>query len=145
MTVTAIRPTAPVLPPVGAFLATSWGYDQTNVEFYKVVGHTKSGKSVVLQPWCSQLQDESRGSAEYVVPAGRPRQIAEYAPLEGAAGEYGWGRREVTGYHDAPTFVHRARWSHDADGAPTATTVAGHYATVWDGRPCYATAAGWGH
>jgi hypothetical protein len=141
MTVTAIRPTAPVLPPVGAFLATSWGYDQTNVEFYKIVGHTKSGKSVVLQPWVSQLDDESRGSCDYVVPGGRPAQVAEYEHYES---EWGSGRR-VTGYHDAGTFVHRARWSHDSDGTPTATTVAGHYARVWDGRPCYATATGWGH
>jgi len=30
---------------VGDLFASSWGYDQTNVEFYKVVGLTKSGKS----------------------------------------------------------------------------------------------------
>jgi len=28
---------------------TSWGYDQTNVEMYKVVGMTKSGKSAIIR------------------------------------------------------------------------------------------------
>ncbi len=28
---------------------TSWGYDQTNIEMYKVVGFTKSGKSAIIR------------------------------------------------------------------------------------------------
>ena len=39
--------TAPLA--VGDFVYTSWGYDQTNVTFYKVVGLTPSGKSARLQ------------------------------------------------------------------------------------------------
>ena len=38
--------TAPLT--VGDFVYTSWGYDQTNVTFYRVVGLTPSGKSVRL-------------------------------------------------------------------------------------------------
>ena len=34
---------------VGDHVYTSWGYDQTQVEFYRVVGLTPSGKSVRVQ------------------------------------------------------------------------------------------------
>lgn len=33
-------------PKIGDILYASWGYDQTNVDFYEVVGITKSGASV---------------------------------------------------------------------------------------------------
>jgi hypothetical protein len=33
---------------LGDVLVSSWGYDQTNIDFYQVVGFTKSGKSVRL-------------------------------------------------------------------------------------------------
>lgn len=41
-------------PPVrvGTIFARSWGYDQTNVDFYRVLGFTPSGKSVrVVKVW----------------------------------------------------------------------------------------------
>ena len=43
---------------VGDFFASSWGYDQTNIDFYKVVGLTPKG--VRLQHWSSRLVDENR-------------------------------------------------------------------------------------
>ncbi len=44
---------------VGDFVYTSWGYDQTNVSFYRVVGLTPSGKSArVQQVWA---QDVAKG------------------------------------------------------------------------------------
>ena len=38
--------TAPLA--LGDILVSSWGYDQTNIDFYQVVGFTPSGKSVKL-------------------------------------------------------------------------------------------------
>lgn len=35
---------------VGSVFYSSWGYDQTNVDFYAVIGITPSGKSVRLVP-----------------------------------------------------------------------------------------------
>jgi hypothetical protein len=43
-----IAPERPV--EVGDIFASSWGYDQTNVDFYEVVGVTPSGKSVRIVP-----------------------------------------------------------------------------------------------
>ena len=34
----------------GDVFESSWGYDQTNVDYYEVVGFTPSGKSVRLRP-----------------------------------------------------------------------------------------------
>ena len=50
---------------VGDFLVAAWGYDQTNVDFYEVVG-TK-GKSVTLRQVRSRVAKET-GHSEYVEP-----------------------------------------------------------------------------
>lgn len=34
---------------VGDIFYSSWGYDQTNIDFYKVLEITKSGKSARIQ------------------------------------------------------------------------------------------------
>lgn len=41
--------TAPITVEVGDVFESSWGYDQTNVDYYEVVGFTPSGKSVKLR------------------------------------------------------------------------------------------------
>lgn len=46
---------------VGDFFYSSWGYDQTNIDFYKVVGITPSGKSVKVRQWSSKRV----GGSEY--------------------------------------------------------------------------------
>jgi len=50
---------------VGDILYTSWGYDQTNVDFYEVIGTT--AKSVVIRE-VGQKVAKSDAYAEYVVP-----------------------------------------------------------------------------
>jgi len=45
---------------VGSVFVCSWGYDQTNVDFFKVVGMTKSGKSVKVQKWSSKITGTDR-------------------------------------------------------------------------------------
>lgn len=56
---------------IGDFLVASWGYDQTNIDFYKIVGITPSGKSVKIQKWSSAVA-EDHGSAVRVVPGDAP-------------------------------------------------------------------------
>ena len=50
---------------VGDFLYTSWGYDQTNIDFYQVVGITD--KSVVIREVASKVV-RSNPPQDYVVP-----------------------------------------------------------------------------
>ena len=52
---------------VGDILYSSWGYDQTNVDFYKVV--EVKDKSVVICKISKSVAREEEG-ADYVVPAG---------------------------------------------------------------------------
>ena len=46
---------------VGDLFYSSWGYDQTNVEFFKVVGLTKSGKSAKVRQIGSKTKEGSEG------------------------------------------------------------------------------------
>lgn len=57
---------APNTLEIGAILYTSWGYDQTNVDFYQVVDKP-SEHYVVIRP-VSQSTVRSNGSMDYVVP-----------------------------------------------------------------------------
>ena len=55
-----ITEVAPV--KVGDIFASSWGYDETHVDFYEVVGITPSGKSVRVVPIGKEIV-EGEGTA----------------------------------------------------------------------------------
>lgn len=118
------------LPEIGTFLVSSWGYDETNVTFYKVVGHTPSGKSVRLQKWENAwVSGGPTGSpVDYVVPGNRPAAVRD------------WENPEYL-QKDAPIFT--KRWSPKWGGYISMSTYA--VAKKWDGKPAYQTGPGWGH
>lgn len=140
--------TQPALPPIGTFFMTSWGYDQTNVECYKVVGHTPSGKSIRLQRWTTKDVGGAGESAHRLVPGDEVAKSNVYGEPWTDADGYSH-RGDLIGLQDAPTFVHRAQIhgrtkGSDADG--WTTMIGGHYAgSHREGETHYATAAGWGH
>ena len=67
---------------VGTYFESSWGYDQTNVDFYKVTG--KTAKFVTLQPVKTVVLQETGWAEAVVIPSeiemGRPfkRKIQTY-------------------------------------------------------------------
>ena len=67
MTATITTEAPPTVRPVevGDIFAASWGYDQTNVDFYEVVGVTASGKSARIVPVRQEVV-ESNGPSERV-------------------------------------------------------------------------------
>ena len=65
---TATAEASPATVEVGSFFECSWGYDQTNVDFYKVVEISPSGKTVKVQRWANKSDDLSGR----VVPGDRP-------------------------------------------------------------------------
>jgi hypothetical protein len=68
--------TAAVTPKVGDILVSSWGYDQTNVDFYKVTKLSPSGKSVTIV----RINSEVTGTGFMCgtsVPA-VPHEVSEY-------------------------------------------------------------------
>lgn len=93
---------------VGDILDTSWGYDETHVDFYQVV--EVRGKVLIIREITQRVDHETQG-AEYVVPA----------------------KDSFTG---GPIRI-----------IPTSSGVKidGHYGSLWEGKPKYQTAAGWGH
>jgi len=112
-------------PEVGDVVATTWGYDQTNVAFYRVVGLTPSGKSVRIVPAGQRVVERFTGG-ERVVPG------------ELVAG--------VDGMLGMTTSL--IRWYEFRDGREWCVGVPAGYkntARLWDGRPVFQTAFGWGH
>lgn len=102
---------------VGDFFRCSWGYDQTNTDFYEVISRTRWTVKV-RQVMTSMVED--RGSSVKV------------APIPGSVharnGELLTKRLRLT-YNGVPAF----KVASYAD------------AYLWDCTPAYETAPGWGH
>ena len=104
---------------VDDILVCSWGYDQTNVDYYEVTGISASAKSVTLRRVAQGLVSASTG-ADYVAPlAGQ--YIGE--PMRKTLRHYNYGN------------------------GPDCSVSLNSYssARLWDCRPKYQTASGWGH
>ena len=117
-----VEQTRTVGPAVGDLLVSSWGYDQTNIDFWRVVGLTASGKSVRIVPAGQRVVEQFTGG-ERVVP-----------------GCWVWEQ------DDATTSL--IRWYEFRDGREWCVGVPVGYkntARLWDGRPVFQTALGWGH
>jgi hypothetical protein len=115
-----------VVPEVGMMLYTSWGYEQTNIDFYKIVrvNKTESGYTVYLQQW-DKVIEPAEFLAEYVMPGDKPATTYKY---ERDAN----GVVELVNNVEAPVF--RKKWKGDyAAISPYA------YAWVFDNKPKYAT------
>ena len=111
-------------PAVGDLLVSSWGYEQTNINFWRVVGLTASGKSVRIMPVLQRVVDYSKGGERVV-------------PDEG----------DVFREQDEVTTALIRWYGHGAGLAWCVGVPVGHKntASLWDGRPVHQTAAGWGH
>ena len=119
-----VEQTRTVGPAVGDLLVSSWGYEQTNIDFWRVVSLTASGKSARIMPVAQRVVDYSKGS-ERVVPGGG----------------------DVFREQDNVTTALIRWYGHGAGLAWCVGVPVGHKNTarLWDGRPVFQTAAGWGH
>lgn len=106
---------------VGDILVSSWGYDQTNINFYQVVG-LKGKLSVEIREIASKVVDNAI-SVDYVV-AVKDSFIVE-----------GWRSRERGGKPMIKRVI--------ADNYVKISSY--EYAYRWDGKPRQETAMGWGH
>jgi len=107
---------------VGEFFVCSWGYDQTNVDYYRVVGVTP--KSVKIQHWTTVHTDDS-----HVVPDmdGGPLMVSDWS-----------GER--------PCKILTKRVQDHGYGNGAVLTMSSYSdAYPWNGAPRYETALGWGH
>lgn len=128
---------------VGDFFYSSWGYDQTNVDFYKVVGFTASGKSVRLQKWSQAFDPTKEGGmgAEYVVPGEAPRMVHDHSAVTPEMDF--WERQEAVKTVPAPVFTKRLSTGYRGGAYVSMNSYSS--ASLWQGESVYQTASGWGH
>lgn len=103
---------------VGDILVCSWGYDQTNVDFYQVVSVSPNGGTCTI-----------REIGVRRLPAGEGAD-GVFAVRDHFIGEPMTGKR-----------VQRST----GGGGYSVLAFDGHHAHVWDGRPEYVTPSGMGH
>lgn len=130
--VTASRKTAMPSPAevgvsVGDIFYNSWGYDQTNVDFYEVIRLT--GQGVEVQPINSRVVSSGQGS-ESVVPI--PGSVREFDVITGID------------RNDKKTKVCRLR-DYGGSYGPSIVLSRDHSASKWDGTPKHQTDAYSGH
>jgi acetyl-CoA acetyltransferase len=90
---------------IGTIFASSWGYDQTNVDFYEVVKVTKA--SVVIREIAKQQETSDGGWTGYVNP--RPGEFSGEAMT----------RRLKAGWDNTPGVkVNSCAWARLWDGKP---------------------------
>ena len=108
---------------MGDILVASWGYDQTNVDFYQVVKTTRT--QVALRQLKTKRAHSSTG-ADYMIPV--PNDFLRDDVI----------RRKWTPYNDMGRL---------AKGHPGYSVMINNYtfARTWDGKPKYQTAQGYGH
>jgi hypothetical protein len=105
---------------VGDFFVSSWGYDQTNVDFYKVVGLT--AKRIKVQQWSTKVEDD--GFHAKVVPGDKPIK----------------GGRNKDGFMDATVEAPvETKTVHVFSDTPRFKVNSYAGARLWDGRPAYQT------
>ena len=115
-TSTASNPSPAVATPkVGEILYCSWGYDQTNVDWYEVLAVTKA--SIKIRKISGRVIESGQGSDKVV-------------PVPGSADPA------------AKVLTKRVK---QYDGRYNVTISSYSSAYLWDGKPQWQTAAGYGH
>lgn len=120
-------------PEVGDFIVATYGYDETHANFWKVVGHTPSGKSIRVQPWTKRFISDPHAPCTYVVPGDAPAKeyVEGFDPWQKSSAE-----REANMVDAA---VVTKRWNGYAKMSYV------QWASKWEGQPVYETGFGWGH
>lgn len=157
-------PKGPVRPAdagveIGTYFERSWGYDQTNVDFYKVVGLTPKG--VRVQEWSNATVDDN-GPITHVIPGDGPARRHVWPQVEQAVlaacgkcandGTIGgtvyaskWCEEHGPREQDAPVLTKRLTSWGGRNAVYIAVGSYNDHARPWDGKPSYATGSGWGH
>ena len=117
-------------PEVGQILYSSWGYDQTNIDFYQIVRVSDKGTVWILP---MSKQSDTVGWEQYSVLPGAVRtehQVREYfgEPNDNGFQDY----RNVT----VPIKPSRHKWNQSYGGV---TLSSYSCAWVWDGKPKHET------
>jgi hypothetical protein len=121
---------------IGDVFVRSWGYDQTNVDYYELVEISSTGKTGKARQLKTMVV-EQLGQSDRVTATTGPDRFVDRPSCARCSnrhqGERGW---------DGHPFTDLYTWQARHDRV---TTSYGDHAYRWDGQPDYQTAAGWGH
>lgn len=109
------------------FFYASWGYDQTNIDFIKVVAVSPTGKTVIAQRAHGVRVEEGSGRGYDALVPGEPFGL-----------EFRLRVRDV-----GADQILRGKYPFCGDADPTALRTGSFY--LWNGNAKSQTAAGWGH
>lgn len=101
---------------VGDVFVSSWGWDQTNVDFYKVVAKTGARVKVVKIGKIAVSDDDHRSSVSVI-----PNKTVTEGPVMTKAIRAGYGGEA---YFKVETYAYARRW----DGTPK------HETSYWAGH-----------
>jgi len=104
---------------VGSILYSSWGYDQTNIDFYQVT-EVVGAKSVKIRRIASERTDESNPPCDYVIPV-------------------------KDAFLDDSSYDKNKEMLKRVGQGNTISLNSYSSAYPWDGKPKYETSSGWGH
>lgn len=123
---------------IGDVFYRSWGYDQTNVDYYEIVSVSPSGKTAKARQIKTIHAGDAGGYSDRVTAATGPDRFVEDPRCTRCdnrhPGKPGWD-----GHESSDTYTWQAR-----TGRLTVTSY-GDHAYPWDGQPKYQTAYGYGH
>ncbi len=114
-------------PKIGDILRCSWGYDQTNVDWYEVIAVTKA--SVRIRAIASKCV-EDHGPTTMVV------------PVPGSFLDPGNGWKKDDAVYSEKGATKRFRPSGDGYAVRIESYSSAY---LWDGKPAYETGANYGH
>jgi hypothetical protein len=115
------------MPKVGDFLYSDWGYEQSNIGFYKVIRVSKS--SVWVQEWSSQIEKVVGWASEMVVPGIYPKIFRHHVYENG---QHSAGHEAC---EDSVAPIVCKRWSKYGGVRVDYS----EFARLWDGKPKYAS------
>lgn len=112
----------------GAIIDSSWGYDQTNIDFYRI--EKRTGLMVILAPLQSTLTETVFMSGDRLPTATPKDYLTDH--------DVAWGNKDKE--NPKPTFRRKLRLGKD--GTPSGLVISHGWASLWNGKPvtcsCYA-------
>lgn len=134
--------TAPATVEVGTVFVRSWGYDQTNVDYYEIVSVSSTGKSAKarkLKTVAAEPADpDGFRQSDRVTAATGDNRFVEDPSCARCSNRHkdkpGWDGHKFTDLYTWQARTDRLTVTHYGD-----------HAYRWDGKPDYQTALGWGH
>jgi hypothetical protein len=119
-----------IAPTVGMILESQWGYDQTNIDFYKIVRVTKT--MVELQPWSVTRVEQTGYDSYKVQPGDYPAETHSPVYEDAPSGEWRDRIRVRVDVSVMPTI--RKKWQPRMGGVSLNSYA---IARIWEGDDLY--------